>query len=168
MMYSENLLPQLEGLARRAAASEGVEIAWVELKRQGGSWVFRVFIEREDGLVGLLDCERVGSRLGDLLDIEDPIETSYTLEVSTPGLDRPLHDVKDYARFVGRLAKVKTKSAENGRRHFIGRILSVENGVLKLDEDGQEHEIPMSGIESGRLQVELSLPIPPGKMRKRA
>ncbi len=168
MMNSKSLQPRLESLARRAAESEGVEVAWVELKGQGGSWVFRVFIEREDGLVGLVDCERVGSRLGDMLDIEDPIECHYTLEVSTPGLDRPLHREKDYERFVGRLATIKTKTPQQGRRRFTGRILSVDGGVVRLDEGGQECEIATSLIANGRLEVELSLPIPTGKARKRA
>jgi ribosome maturation factor RimP len=168
MMNSESLLPKLEGVARRAAELEGVEVAWVELQCQGRSWVFRLFVECADRIVGLVDCERVGSRLGDLLDIEDPIESNYTLEVSTPGLDRPLHSEKDYERFVGRLATIKTKTPQQGRRRFTGRILSVEGGVVRFDEGGQECEIAMSLIEKGRLEVELSLPIPTGKARKRA
>ena len=167
MMNSESLLPRLENLARRAADSEGVQIAWVELKGQGGTCVLSVFIEREDGLVGLSDCERVGSRLGDILDVEDPFESHYTLEVSTPGLDRPLHREKDYERFVGRLATIKTKTPQHGRRRFKGRILSVEGGVVRLDEGGQECEIETTLIAKGRLEVELSLPIPTSKAGKR-
>jgi len=167
MTNSESLLPRLESLARRAADSEGVQVAWVELKGQGGSCIFRVFIEREDGLVGLIDCERVGSRLGDMLDVEDPLESHYTLEVSTPGLDRPLHREKDYERFVGRLATIKTKTPQHGRRRFKGRILSVEGGVVRLDEGGQECEIATSLIAKGRLEVELSLPIPTSKAGNR-
>ena len=166
MMNSESLLPRLESLARRAADSEGVQVAWVELKSQGGSCVFRVFIELEDGLVGLIDCERVGSRLGDMLDVEDPFESHYTMEVSTPGLDRPLHREKDYERFVGRLAAIKTKMPQHGRRRFKGRILSVEGGVVRLDEGGQESEIATSMIAKGRLEVEISLPIPTSKAEK--
>ncbi len=75
---------------------------------------------------------------------------------------------KDYERFVGRLARIKTKTPLCGRRHVTGRILSVGGGVVRLDEGGREYKIPTSLIESGRLEVELSLPVPPGKARKRA
>ena len=98
---TEGLLPRLEELARRAAEPVGVDIAWVELKGEGQSCFFRVFIESDSG-VGLEDCEQVSQRLGVLLEVEDPIESSYTLEVSTPGLDRPLWTKRDYQRFSGR------------------------------------------------------------------
>jgi ribosome maturation factor RimP len=156
MMYADDLLPRLEPLARRVAESEGLQVEWTELKRQGGSWVFRVFIDRAEGSVGLSDCERVGDRLGLLLDIEDPIESAYTLEVSTPGLDRPLHGEKDYLRFAGRLARLKTKEPISGRRHFTGRLGGVRDGAVILeDREGGNVAIPLSAIAGGRLEVEL-------------
>lgn len=156
MMYLDDLLPRLEPLARRAAEGEGLQVEWIELKRQGGSWVFRVFIDRLDGSVGLSDCERVGDRLGLLLDVEDPIESAYTLEVSTPGLDRPLHGEKDYVRFAGRVARLKTKEPISGRRRFAGRLGGVRDGaVLIEDRESGRVAIPLSAIEGGRLEVEL-------------
>ena len=176
-MFADNLLPQLEAIARRAAEPQGVEVAWVELKPQGRGWVFRVFIERvqNDGDVGrgvgLEDCQRVGERLSLLLDVEDPIESSYTLEVSSPGLDRPLHEPKDYERFVGKLARVKTKQATSGRRRFVGRLLGVEpteptehaqrnEPMILLDGEAGPIRIPYSAIESARLEVEFNQPSP--------
>jgi ribosome maturation factor RimP len=164
MMYGDSLLPTLEPLAARAAEAEGVRVAWLELKRRGGSWLFRVFIEREDGDVGLADCERVGQRLSVALDVEDPIDTAYTLEVSTPGLDRPLHDEKDYRRFAGRLARITTRRALQGRRRFSGRLAGVEEGVVLLDEpSGEQTRLPLAEIEKGRLEVELDVPRRPGR-----
>ena len=184
MMYADELLPTLEQLAERAVSAEGLELAWVEFKRQGGSWVLRVFIERpsdelgadaESQRVGLQDCERVTARLGFLLDAEDPIDSSYTLEVSTPGLDRPLRKAGDYQRFVGRLARVKTKQLLDGRRRFLGRLRGVEDGSVLLDEPqpaskrrksgGSERRlaIPLSTIESGRLEVEISELLQPAR-----
>jgi ribosome maturation factor RimP len=158
-MYADTLLPNLQSLARRATEAEGVEVAWVELKRQGGSWVFRVFIEKRDGAVGLADCERVSHRLSLLLDVEDPIDSPYTLEVSTPGLDRPLHDENDYRRFTGRLARLKTREAVSGRKRVVGRLGGVEAGaVLIEDADGGTLRIPVTAIESGRLEVEFGAP----------
>jgi ribosome maturation factor RimP len=159
MMYADDLLPRLEPLARRAAESEGLQLEWLELKRQGGSWVFRVFIDRAEGSVGLSDCERVGDRLGLLLDIEDPIDSAYTLEVSTPGLDRPLHGEKDYLRFEGRLARLKTRELVSGRRHFSGRLAGVRDGAVLLeDRESGTVSIPLSAIAGGRLEVEIGSP----------
>ena len=185
VMFADNLLPQLELIARRAAEPQGVEVAWVELNPLGRGVVFRVFIERVKnsgdvgGGIGLEDCQRVGERLSLLLDVEDPIESSYTLEVSSPGLDRPLHEPKDYERFVGELARVKTKQATSGRRRFVGRLLGVEptdhdptehaqrnEPTILLDGEAGPIRIPYSAIESARLEVELRKPSP-RKARKR-
>ena len=159
VMYADGLLPTLAAIARRAAAAEGLQIAWVELNKRAGSWVFRVFIEREDGDIGLKDCEAVSRRLSVLLDVEDPIESSYTLEVSSPGLDRPLHDEGDFRRFGGKLARVTTREAIDGRRKFVGRLAGVEDGVLSLSVAGQDApaRIPLAAIDKARLEVELDL-----------
>ena len=157
MMLTESLLPTLEELARRAAEAEGVQVAWIELKPQGRGSVFRVFIEREDGDVGIADCGRVGERLSVLLDVEDPIESSYTLEVSSPGLDRPLHNARDFERFAGKLARVRTKSAVDGQSRFGGRLRGVEGDCVVLEDDsGRKLSIPLTSIERARLEVELT------------
>lgn len=152
---NDHLLRELEGLARSAASAEGVDVAWCELKDNQGARVLRVFIERVDGDVGLDDCERVSKRLSVVLDVEDPIESAYTLEVSTPGLDRPLHDERDYRRFEGKLARVKTNRAIDGRKRFVGRLAGISKGFLSLDEGEGMARIPWSLVESGRLEVEL-------------
>ncbi|GMR22489.1 MAG: ribosome maturation factor RimP [Acidobacteriota bacterium] len=152
---NDHLLRELEGLARSAASAEGVDVAWCELRGKLGSRVLRVFIERADGDVGLADCERVSKKLSVVLDVEDPIDSAYTLEVSTPGLDRPLHDERDYRRFEGKLARVKTNRAVDGRKRFVGRLAGISEGFLSLDEEDGTARIPLSVIESGRLEVEL-------------
>jgi ribosome maturation factor RimP len=163
-MTEEDLLPRLEELARRAAEPAGVEVAWVEFKRQGASSLFRVFIDRESG-VGLDDCERVNERLGVLLDVEDPIESSYTLEVSTPGLDRPLRSKRDYERFVGRLACIKTRARLEDRDRFTGKLAGTNGENVLLENNGEEWSIPLSLIDSGRLEVEMFRPNKPRKTR---
>ena len=166
---NDNLLAEVERLARNAASAEGVDVAWCELKGKEGSRVLRVFIERIDGDVGLADCERVSKRLGVVLDVEDPIDSAYTLEVSTPGLDRPLHDERDYQRFTGKLARVKTNQAVDGRKRFVGRVAGISEGFLLLVEEGGTRSIPLSVVESGRLEVELDSPgVPTARSRKRA
>ena len=151
---ADGLLVRLRGLAQRAAEPFGLEVAWVELKRHGGSILFRVFIDQESG-VRLVDCERVTERLGVLLDVEDPIESSYTLEVSSPGLDRPLWSKKDYERFTGRLARIKTRQQLDGKRHFRGRLAGVEGDIVILENKHGIKRIPLPAIESARLEVEL-------------
>ena len=163
----DDLLRELEGLARSAASAEGVDVAWCELKGKQGSRVMRVFIERTVGNVGLDDCERVSKRLGVVLDVEDPIDSAYTLEVSTPGLDRALHSERDYQRFEGKLARVKTKRAVDGRKRFVGRIAGISEGFLSLDEEDGMARIPLSVVESGRLEVELDPTHAPNRARSR-
>jgi ribosome maturation factor RimP len=164
----EALHARIERLARRAAEGAGLELGWVELKGGGTSSVVRVFLDRLDGEVSIVDCERVTERLGILLDADDPIEGSYTLEVSSPGLDRPLFDEKDYVRFAGRRASLKTAQPVQGRRRISGRLRGVNDGavVLEMDHEGRRPRdargttlsIPLSVVESGRLEVELTKP----------
>ena len=161
-MYADEMLPQLEDLARRAAQCVDVDVAWVELKQEGASWFLRVFIDRETG-VGLEECERVSERLGVLLDVEDPIESSYTLEVSTPGLDRPLRTKRDYERFAGRLARIKTLERFDDRSRFRGRLAGIEGENVLLEDNRETRSIPLSAIESARLEVEMFQPRRPGK-----
>jgi ribosome maturation factor RimP len=165
MIYPDEMLPRLEELAERAARPVGVEVAWVEFKREGASWFFRVFIDRESG-VGLQECEQVSERLGVLLDVEDPIECSYTLEVSTPGLDRPLRTRRDYERFAGRLARIKTRERFDDRFWFRGRLVGMEEDNVLIEDLGERRSIPLAVIASGRLEVEMFQPRQPRKPRK--
>ncbi len=156
---TDALFETLLALARRAAEAEGLQVAWIELKRHGGSQVFRVFIEREDASASIADCERLTHRLGLLLDVEDPIESAYVLEVSTPGLDRPLRNEQDFERFQGRLARIKTKIPLEGRRRFLGRLSGLRSGMVRIeDEEVGEVNVPLSDIESARLEVEFGRP----------
>ena len=156
MMNTESHLPMLEYLARRAADAEGIQVAWIEFKRQRSGSVLRVFIERLDGDVGVVECGRVSQRLSILLDVEDPIESTYTLEVSSPGLDRPLHNVVDFERFAGKLARIQTKSAIDGQSRFLGRLFGVVGDCVVLEDDrGQKYDIPLTGVKSAQLEVEL-------------
>ncbi|HEY7817421.1 MAG TPA: ribosome maturation factor RimP [Vicinamibacteria bacterium] len=156
---TDDLEETLLALSRRAAEAEGLQVAWIELKRHGGSKVFRVFIEREDASASIADCERLTHRLGLLLDVEDPIDSAYVLEVSTPGLDRPLRNEQDYERFAGRLARIKTRTPLEGRRRFVGRLGGIHSGELRIeDEEIGEVSVPLDSIESARLEVEFGRP----------
>jgi ribosome maturation factor RimP len=111
-----------------------------------------------DEPVGIDDCQRVSQDLSALLDVEDDLVGElerYTLEVSSPGLDRPLRHAADYRRFVGRLAKLVTRGAIDGRSHFAGRIAGVEDDHVLLTEGRRTHRVPLALISRARLEVEF-------------
>ncbi len=116
----------------------------------------RLYVDKPGG-IGLDDLQSVSEEVSAILDAEDPIEGPYTLEVSSPGLDRPLRTEADYRRFVGRLAKLSSYEPVDGRRHWTGRIVSCEDGVVTLDlEKGEvEARVPFAKVSHGRLEVEF-------------
>jgi ribosome maturation factor RimP len=163
-------LQQMRAAAERVARSYGLEIFDVQYRRESVGWILRVIIDRptridEQGRVivelpehsiGIEDCQRVSHDLSALLDVEDPVDTTYTLEVSSPGLERPLRDRRDYERFAGRIAKVVVREAVNGQMHFEGRLRGVEDDALVL-ESGRSKvtRIPLDNVSRGRLAVEF-------------
>ena len=114
-----------------------------------------------DDSIGIADCQRVSHDLSALIDVEeDDLETAalaqaYTLEVSSPGLDRPLRHEADYRRFTGRLAKIVTTAPINGQSAFAGRLGGVEGGMVLLEEGRKIHRVPVAQIKRGRLEVEF-------------
>jgi ribosome maturation factor RimP len=114
---------------------------------------------RADDSIGIQDCQRVSQDLSALLDVEEePDEAlgqAYTLEVSSPGLDRPLRHAADYGRFTGRLAKIVTIEPLGGQSAFSGRLAGVEDGVVLLAEGRTVHRVPVAKIKRGRLEVEF-------------
>ncbi len=164
------------------ARSYGLEVFDVQLRRESAGTILRVIIDRpdtgpsalqspatkeearrrlEEESVGIADCQRVSQDLSALLDVEeDDLETAaighaYTLEVSSPGLDRPLRHEADYRRFQGRLAKLVTSEPVAGQSAFAGRLAGVENGVVLLEEGRKVHRVPIARIKRARLEVEF-------------
>jgi ribosome maturation factor RimP len=147
----------VEEIAERVAAARGLELVEVEIKRQRGGSLVRLFVDRPGG-IGIEDLQGVSEEVSAVLDASDPIDSSYTLEVSSPGLDRVLRHEADYRRFVGRLAKLSSFEPVDGRRHWTGRLVSVEEGsvTIRLErEGGLEARIPLSKLAHGRLEVEF-------------
>jgi ribosome maturation factor RimP len=150
--------------AERVAASFGLEIFDLQFRREAIGWVLRVVLDRPneanpEASVTIEDCQRVSHDLSALLDVDEELgralNRQYTLEVSSPGLDRPLRDERDYRRFVGRLAKIVTASPVEGQSHFEGRLTGVENGLVTMTEGRREHRIPLTEIRRARLEVEF-------------
>ncbi len=140
-------------MARQIADAQGIKIFDIELLGRG-KLLLRVIIDKEGG-VTLNDCERFSKSLGAVLDIEDPFLGSYRLEVSSPGLDRPLKSINDFEKNIGKLARIVTGEEIEKQKFFIGRILEISNDSVKLLVDKREVYIPFVKISKARLEVEF-------------
>jgi ribosome maturation factor RimP len=156
------LLDRIRAIADRVAGSYGLSVFDVQFRRESPGWVVRIFVDVPgvDGAletgVSIGDCERVSRDVGTVLDVEDVMDRPYTLEVSSPGLDRPLRDPADYRRFAGRLAKIVVSEAVDGQRHLSGRLAGVDGDTVVLAGDtGTQHRIPFGVITRARLEVEF-------------
>jgi ribosome maturation factor RimP len=147
---------RVRSAASRVTADRGFELVDVELKRAGQQTLLRIYVDRPGG-IGLDDLQSVSEEVSAILDAEDPIDGHYTLEVSSPGLDRPLRGEADYQRFVGRLAKVASYEPVEGRRHWTGRIVDCANGIvtLELEKEKTRAQVPLAKVSHGRLEVEF-------------
>lgn len=134
--------PLVEGL--------GLDLVDVDYRKEGGRWFLRVFIDKPGGITHE-DCEMLSQRLDRLLDEKDLIPNAYFLEVSSPGVERPLKKPADYVRFTGRKVQVITRSSVNGRRKFTGRIVAAGEDTVRLAVDGSEVDIPYGVISRARL-----------------
>src|SRR3954471_20496960 len=125
-------IEQIRAVAERVAATRGLFIWDIQSRREASGHVVRVFINRPgpsatpDESVSIEDCEQVNRELSTILDVDDPLPFAYTLEVSSPGLDRPLRGLDDYRRFAGRLAKIVVREAVDNQKAFEGRLRGVE------------------------------------------
>ena len=126
----------------------GYELVGVEYTGQGG--MVRVYLDKQGGIT-LDDCQKVSYQLSGLLDVEDPIKGHYTLEVSSPGLDRPLFRAQDFDRFAGEQARIRLDVPLDGRRPSIGMLRGMRGGDVVIEVDGTEFEVPLSHIVRARL-----------------
>ena len=150
------MLLRVETILGPLLDAEGFSLVDVEYKRERGGWVLRVFIDKEGG-VTLDDCARVSREFGQLLDVEDIIPTSYQLEVSSPGLDRPLKKEEDFVKYSGRKVRIKTKEQVSGRRNFKGALLGCTEGKVMVKVEGSGvFTIPFSAILKANLEIELN------------
>ncbi|HKQ96932.1 MAG TPA: ribosome maturation factor RimP [Candidatus Polarisedimenticolia bacterium] len=142
-------------LANEIAEFSGMDLVHFEMRREAGGLMVRLFIDKEGG-VTLDDCAHISRQVSARLDAEDPIGGHYTLEVSSPGLDRPLSRDRDFERFKGHRVKVTTESPIDGQRNFIGRLEGLMAGAVQLVlEDGREVHIPRDRISRACLHEEI-------------
>ncbi|MBI4161240.1 MAG: ribosome maturation factor RimP [Acidobacteria bacterium] len=145
---------RIRALAAQVAAAAGAELVDLEFRQQGRHWLLRAYIDREGG-VGAEDCARVSRQLGVFLDAEDLIGHRYVLEVSSPGLDRPLRTARDFQRNIGRLVLLRTREPIQGERELRGRISACPGEAVCLDRaEGDSLVVPVERIAEGFVLVD--------------
>lgn len=150
---SELVVDKVRDFLESLLPSMGLELFDVEFRREGHGWVLRVYIDCESG-VSLDHCSDVSRELGRYLDVEDFIENAYHLEISSPGLERPLRSIQDFIRFCGKSAKVKLHDALDGRKTLEGTIAVVENDKISLKlADGSSVQFTFEMINKARLTI---------------
>jgi ribosome maturation factor RimP len=151
-------IQRIREIAERVAASEGLEVVDVELRGRPPSALLRIFIDKPDGVTHR-DCEVVSTQVGAILDVEDPIPGRYTLEVSSPGVERRLNRPADYTRFAGQKVKLVVKEPVDGHRQLLGRLEGLEGGTLTLLHDsGERVQVAYDNIERANLVFEWPEP----------
>jgi len=162
MAASGDIVAQIRTIAGRIAAGFGLEIFDVQYRREAPGMVLRVQLDRPgpaataDESVSVDDCANVSRDLSAMLDVDDVVPSAYTLEVSSPGLDRPLRRAEDYQRFAGRRVKLVVRQAVDGQTFFRGTLGGMDNGDVLIDaDDGKRHRVPLGAITRANLEVEF-------------
>lgn len=165
---------RLTQLVEDALLAVGYDLVDLEYRREPHGWVLRVYIDHPaddaasaaaDDAPGAgrpvgsaithQDCEAASRHLSAVLDVDDPIDTRYHLEVSSPGVRRPLRRERDFVRFSGQRVRIQLEGPLQGRRRFVGRLHGAAGGVVTVDVDGERFDLPMERIQKARLEVEL-------------
>jgi len=141
---------KLTAMLRPAVEETGKELLGVEFISAGNHSVLRIFIDHENG-IDVDDCAEVSRQVGAILDVEDPISSEYSLEVSSPGLDRPLFEKSQYEAVIDETVEVKISMPLNGRRKFKGKLVAIENDSLIVMVDNEEYELVISNIDKAHL-----------------
>lgn len=162
-------LGRVREIAEAVAASLGVEVFDLQHRRETQGWVLRVVIDRPwtdeadaapeppEAAISIAECQRFSDEIGTRLDVEELMAHAYTLEVSSPGLDRPLRGLEDYRRFRGRLAKIVVGEPVGGQTYFEGRIAAVEGReiLVAIGARGRVSRIPVDAVKRAHLEVEF-------------
>ena len=153
-MQLDRLLQELQKVIDPILRSQGVELVDLEYQRESCGWVLRIYIDREEG-INVENCADLSRELGSILEVRDLIPDFYTLEVSSPGLTRPLKRPEDYNKYRNRLVKIKTFAPIEGRKNFKGILQSLEDENVYIQVEGRILEIPLRGIAKANLEVEF-------------
>jgi ribosome maturation factor RimP len=157
----EPLSEQVRRLLEPVLARDGFELVEVEWVRGGGRWTLRLYVDKAGG-VGVDECQAVSHLVDPILDVSELIEPAYDLEVSSPGLERPLRKPTDFQRFAGQRARVKaygpvagTAPGSPGRKQWTGTLKGIKDGAVEIDVDGVPHRIPHDQIAKANLEYDF-------------
>lgn len=142
--------PDLWNCVEGVVSGMGYEFVGARYGQAEGDLVLRVYIDAENG-VTVDDCGDVSNQLSAVLDVEDLLSTAYVLEVSSPGIDRPLFEAKDFERFSGEVASLKLLVPQDGRRRFKGQLLSCDDDEIEIEVDGERYYIPVASVDQANL-----------------
>lgn len=152
-MKFENLLREVREVIEPILESQGFELVDLEYQRESQGWVLRIYLDREGG-VSLDDCARVSHEVGAILEVKDLIPRAYILEVSSPGLTRPLKKPEDFNKFRNQMVKIKLYEPLEGRRNFKGTLLGLEGDRVRVEVEQRVCEFPLRGIAKANLEID--------------
>ena len=153
-MKFDRILQEVRQVIDPILQSQGVELVDLEYQRESQGWVLRVYIDREGGIT-LGDCSELSGEIGTILEVRDLIINPYTLEVSSPGLTRPLKKPEDYNKYRNHLVKIKTFEPIDGRKNFKGTLQGLEGEMVYVQAEGKILGIPFQGIAKANLEIEF-------------
>lgn len=153
-MKTEEVINRVNEIINPILQSEGVELVDIEYRRETNGWVLRIYIDKEGG-VNIRDCTIVSQAIDRVLDIENFITTPYNLEVSSPGLTRPLKTERDFKRYKNHLIKLKTFKPIENRRNFRGRLIDFFENQIEMDVDGKLIRIPIEYVAKANLDIDF-------------
>ena len=152
-MKFENLLQEVREVVEPILESQGLELVDLEYQRESQGWVLRIYLDREGG-VSLDDCAGVSHEVGAVLEVKDLIPSAYILEVSSPGLTRPLKKPEDFNKFRNQMVKIKLYEPLDGRKNFKGTLLGLEGDRVRVEVEQQVYELPLQRIAKANLEID--------------
>ncbi len=152
-MMSKEIVDRVCAIADPILSNEGMELVEIEYRRESQGWVLRLYIDKAGG-VTLNDCTHISQEVGRSLDVEDFISTPYTLEISSPGLPRPLKKEKDFIKYCNQIIKVKTIDPIENRRRFKGKLLGISENRIEIEMEGGIIQIPVSNVAKANLEID--------------
>jgi ribosome maturation factor RimP len=151
---SKEIIDRVSNIATPVLFNEGMELVEIEYRREPKGWVLRLYIDKEGG-VSIDDCTHISQEIGRSLDVEDFISAPYTLEVSSPGLTRPLKSEKDFIKYQNHLIKVKTLNPIGNQRRFKGKLLGISENSIEIEVGGGIIYIPLANVAKANLEIDF-------------
>ncbi len=154
MAMSDDILESVKRIAEPVVTAEGMDLVEAEYGNERGGLTLRLYIDKEGG-VTLDDCSNISGQVGQLIELNDLIMHPYTLEVSSPGLNRPLKKEEDFVKYEGKLVRLKVRNPVDGRKNFRGRLLGYEQGTVTIDVGDEIVSLPFNEIRKANLVYEF-------------